>query len=161
MTLATFHSTELGSADPVSKKSGNDLTFRIADLFPPVKGAIFDLFLNGYDAHPSCRMWQFPPAIETANVIESTTFALRPRGVTMHAGKHVSQNPFDPLHSDTLAKGCRAVGVVRFRVWDLNARRSNCLSFLRALADCAFTVPSGTPRICAASRIDRPSISRS
>jgi hypothetical protein len=76
----------------------------------------------------------------------------------MDAIKHVSQNPFDPLHGEILAEGCRTVGVVRLRVWDLSAFRINCLSFLRARADCAFTVPSGTPRIRAASLIDKPSI---
>jgi hypothetical protein len=145
----------------VSRKSGNNSTSRIAELLPPVKGTILDLFLSCYDAHPSRRIWEFSPTIEAANVIEPPSIAVRPGCVTMDAVKHVRQNPFNPLHGDTFAKACRTVGVVGFRVWGLSARRINSLSFLRARADCAFTVPSGTPRICAASRIDRPSISRS
>ena len=35
------------------------------------------------------------------------------------------------------------------------------VSFIRALASCAFTVPAGTPRRCAVSRMLRPSMSRS
>jgi hypothetical protein len=126
---------------------------------PPVKGAILELFLGGYEAHPSRRIWQLSAAIKTANVLESApTIASRPGRATMDAVKHVRQNPFDALHEDTLAEACRTGGAVRLRSCDLSARRINWLSFLRARADCAFTVPSGTPRIRAASWIDRPSI---
>src|SRR4029077_2402608 len=38
---------------------------------------------------------------------------------------------------------------------------SSCLSFLRALATRAFTVPCGIPRACAVSRILKPSTPRS
>lgn len=125
-----------------------------------VKGTILDLFFACYNAHPPCRIWQFPPAIKTANVIESVTIAVRPRCVTMDAIKQVSQNPFDPLHGHMLSKVGHTLGVVTLRVWDLSGRRMNCLSFLRARADWAFTVPCGIRRIRAVSRIERPSISR-
>lgn len=49
------------------------------------------------------------------------------------------------------------------RLWDrvFRARCIHSLTFLRARADWAFTVPVGIPKIRAVSRIDKPSISRS
>jgi hypothetical protein len=161
MTFATFHSTGTTQRGPGLEKIWRQLYFPHCRTHPTLKRAIFNLFLGCYDAHPSRRIRQFPPAIETANVIKSAPIAVRPRYVTMDAAKHVRQNPSDPLHGDTFAEVCCAVRFVNFRVWDRSDRRINCLSFLRARAACAFRVPSGTPRIRAASRIDKPSISRS
>jgi hypothetical protein len=102
--------------DTVPGESRNNSAFHIAGFYAPVKGAIRDLLFYGYDAHPSHRIWQFLPAIETANVVESATIAVWPGCVTMHTIKHVSQNPFDPLHGDTFAEACLTVEFVKFRV---------------------------------------------
>lgn len=118
-------------------------------------------FLYCYDAHPSRRIWQLPTAVETANIIEAATIAVGPRCVTMDAIKHIGENPLDPRHSQDLVKLCGASARVGFRGRALSARRIKSVIFLRARAVRAFTVPWGTPRIRAVSRIDRPSMWRS
>ena len=104
MTLATFHSDDLSSADPVSGEPGSNFTFRIVQLFPSVKAAIPELLLNRYDAHLSRGIGQLPPAIEAANVVESPTIAVRPCDVPVGAVKDASQNPSDPFHGQILVR---------------------------------------------------------
>jgi hypothetical protein len=125
---------------------GADLRFpRSAQLY---RLRFFQLFLFTNYAHQSGRIWKLLPAFETADVIEPGAAALRPRGVPMGAVKHVS-NPPCPGH------------IVRPRNRGSSAPRINCLSFFRARAEWAFTVPAGMHRISAVSRMERPSISRS
>jgi hypothetical protein len=162
MTLATSTLAQLECTN-FWRKSGSHCTFRITELLPRIKRAILELFLFGCGAHPSRRIWQFPPAVETANIIEAATIAVGPRGATVNAIKHGRENPFDPgpIRCQGLVRLRGASARVVFRVRALRARRIKSVIFLRARAVRAFTVPRGTPRIWAVSRIDNPSIWRS
>jgi hypothetical protein len=126
----------------------------------PPTGVIRELLFFGHDGHQSRRIRQFLSAIKAANIVESAIVAVGPGRATVDAVKHISHNPFDPLHVHILDKVCRTGGFVRVRIRDLSVRRIESFNLLRARANWAFTVPCGTPRICAVSRIERPSTSR-
>jgi hypothetical protein len=161
MTLPTFHSNRNYEAcTPPRDKPAT--TSRVGRHYrpPPMQRCNLQASPLCLRCSPAGSIWLFPPTIKTANVIESATIAVGPHGVTADPVKHIIQNPFDPLHGHTIARLCRTVGSARFRVRDLSARRINSLNLLRARANWAFTVPSGTPRIRAVSRVEKPSTSR-
>src|SRR5215469_9996007 len=159
--MAHLASNPIHSRRAFSGKADNHSRSGISELLPPFKVPICQKNLSRDDAHSSRRIWQLLSAIKAANIPEAAIIAMRPRGTTVDAVKHIRQNPSDPLHHYILVGLRRAGASPAFRVRDFSARRINSMIFLRARADCAFTVPWGTPKIRAVSRIDKPSICRS
>ena len=144
-----------------SHNTDNHSRLGTCELLPPFKVPICQKNFSRDDAHPSRRIWQLLSAIKAANITQAAIIAMRPRGTTVDAVKHIRQNPSDALHHYILVWLRRAGVSPTFRARDLSARHINSVIFLRARADCAFTVPWGTPKIRAVSRIDKPSIWRS
>jgi hypothetical protein len=83
----------------------------------------------------------------------SNSFTERKTGLSRGQSAHNISDAIDSVHS------CCGLYVDCFTL----SRKSSlitCLSLIRALASRAFTVPVGTPRRCAVSRMLKPSTSR-
>lgn len=154
-------SRPIESGRPLSRHADDRWTIGTYELVPTFRFPILQERFSRHDAHKPRRIRYFLPAFEAADVIESASIAMRPRGARVQATKYVRDNPLDPRHFQIFVRLRVAGAPVCFRLRGLTALRIKSEICLRARAVRAFTVPWGTPRICAVSRIDKPSMCRS